>query len=398
MPGTQQPYTPCSVEPDWIRFQLTAKQCPRRNTVKHGQRIKPRQNYLGLCGDEGGYLTENTSHFPFDLKIRHFDRIVQFDKLARFEKHRGPAGRDVMHDPRHPSPHVGFYGNDIPAFSLGEIPFLQDVLIPTRVQDLIHLMPHLLFERMSLMGQAPQLRRRRLLDRAVGVDRRNERCFHGSQFIHRLQRVRDGCQRGSVLLMPSHKTATFLQQLQHNRAIPEFADLQRRPFLRSGERVPNIRKCQDRQGLTGCLKLSHLRRFLLAPLGIVEAVRQFEATTTRRPHRRSGVAGKDLEQSGPLQHLLGLFEEVHRYLKKGKRLALESTNSNEPSDRDARHRSADLTTVLSGSGSGGSKTPMIRRGITALVWLDKPQERRYYRPHSGRWIQPAYLFLRDHSL
>jgi len=83
-----------------MRLQLVAKQCPRRNTVKHGQRVKPRQNDLGLCGDESGQLTENASHFPFDLKIRHFDRIVQFDKLARFKKHRDPAGRDVMDDPR----------------------------------------------------------------------------------------------------------------------------------------------------------------------------------------------------------------------------------------------------------------------------------------------------------
>jgi hypothetical protein len=68
---------------------------------------------------------------------------------------------------------------------------------------------------------------------------------------------------------------------------------------------------------------------------------------------------------------------------------LDSTNSNEPGDRDARHRSADPTTSLSGPGSDGSETSVIRRGITALVWLDKPQERGYYRRHSGRWIQPA---------
>jgi len=54
---------------------------------------------------------------------------------------------------------------------------------------------------------------------------------------------------------------------------------------------------------------------------------------------------------------------------------LESTNSNEPGNRDARHRSADLTATLSGSGLIGVETPVIRRGITTLVWLDKPQER-----------------------
>ena len=68
-----------------------------------------------------------------------------------------------MDDPRYPSPHIGFYRNDIPAFSLGEILFLQDVFITTRVQDLIYLMPHLLFECLCLVGQAPQLPRCRVL-------------------------------------------------------------------------------------------------------------------------------------------------------------------------------------------------------------------------------------------
>jgi hypothetical protein len=86
------------------------------------------------------------------------------------------------------------------------------------------------------------------------------------------------------------------------------------------------------------------------------------------------MPGKGLEQSGPLQHLHGLFEEMHRYLN-GKRLTLKSTNSNEPGNRDARHRSTELTPTLFESGSGGSETSVIRRGITAFVWLDKPQER-----------------------
>ena len=65
--------------------------------------------------------------------------------------------------------------------------------------------------------------------------------------------------------MPPHEAAALLQQPQHHRAIPEFVDLQRRPFPRPGERVTNIRKRQSRQGFAGCLELSHLRRFLLAP-------------------------------------------------------------------------------------------------------------------------------------
>jgi hypothetical protein len=83
------------------------------------------------------------------------------------------------------------------------------------------------------------------------------------------------------------------------------------------------------------------------------------------------MPGKGLEQSGPLQHLCGLFEEIHRDLNE-KRLTLKSTNSNEPGDRDARLRSTELTPTLPESDSGGSETSVIRRGITALVWLDKP--------------------------
>ena len=55
----------------------------------------------------------------------------------------------------------------------------------------------------------------------------------------------------------------------------------------------------------------------------------------------------------------------------------------------------DLTPTLPDLGSDGVETPVIRRRITALVWLDKAQERRYYRPHSGRWIQPAHFFLKE---
>src|SRR4029077_13859207 len=118
--------------------------------------------------------------------------------------------------------------------------------------------------------------------------------------------------------------------------------------------------------LAGCLELSHLRCFPLTPLRIMETGRQFKATTARRPHCRSSMPGKGIEQSGPLQHLCGLFEEIHRYLV-GKCLTLESTNSNEPGDRDARHRSTELTPTLPESGSGGSETSAIRRGITAFV-------------------------------
>ena len=103
-----------------MRLQLAAKRCPRRNTVKHGQRFKPRQHDLGLCGDEGGQLTENAAHFPFNFKIRHFDRIVQLNEFARLDKYRRSAGRHVMDDPWNPSPHVGFHRNDIAAFSLSE--------------------------------------------------------------------------------------------------------------------------------------------------------------------------------------------------------------------------------------------------------------------------------------
>jgi len=63
MPGTQQPYAPFCVEPDWMRLPVGGQTMPAPNTVKHGQRVKPRQNDLGLCGDESGQLTENASHF-----------------------------------------------------------------------------------------------------------------------------------------------------------------------------------------------------------------------------------------------------------------------------------------------------------------------------------------------
>src|SRR6185295_5888615 len=60
-------------------------------------------------------------------------------------------------------------------------------------------------------------------------------------------------------------------------------------------------------------------------------------------------------------------------------LTPESTNSNEPSDRDARHRSTDLSRTPSTSDSGGDEISVIRHGITTLVCLDKAQVRRYYR-------------------
>jgi len=37
-------------------------------------------------------------------------------------------------------------------------------------------------------------------------------------------------------------------------------------------------------------------------------------------------------------------------------------------------------------GIDGSETSLIHRMVTILVELDKAQERRYYRPHSGRYI------------
>ena len=79
------------------------------------------------------------------------------------------------------------------------------------------------------------------------------------------------------------------------------------------------------------------------------------------------------------RHAISAFCAISR-----KHPTLESTNSNQPGDRDARHRSADLAPILSVSGSDDSETSVIRRGITAFVWLDKAQERRYYRRHSGR--------------
>jgi glyceraldehyde 3-phosphate dehydrogenase len=91
------------------------------------------------------------------------------------------------------------------------------------------------------------------------------------------------------------------------------------------------------------------------------------------------MPGKGLKQSGPLQHRRGLLEEIHRYLTK-KSLTLESPNSNEPGDRDARHRSTGLAPTRSTAGLHGTEISVIRHGITALVCLDKAQERRYYRP------------------
>ena len=177
--------------------------------------------------------------------------------------------------------------------------------------------------------------------------------------------------------MPPHKAAALLYQAQHYRAIPEFVGFQRRPFPRTGKRVTNIRECQGRQILAGGLQPSHLRRFLLTPSCIMETGRQFKSPTARSPHRRTSVPCKGLKQSGPLQHRCGLLKEIHRYLKKC--LTPESTNSNEPSDRDARHRSTDLARTPSTSDSGGNEISVIRRGISTLVCLDKAQVRRYYR-------------------
>src|SRR6185436_16230691 len=105
---------------------------------------------------------------------------------------------------------------------------------------------------------------------------------------------------------------------------------------------------------------------------------------------------KGLKQSGPLQHHRGLLKEIHRYLKKG--LTPESTNSNKPSDRDARHRSTNVARTPTPSDSGGNDIAVIRRGITSLVCLNKDQDRRYYRLRRIQWIQPVHFFLRYHLL
>jgi hypothetical protein len=64
---------------------------------------------------------------------------------------------------------------------------------------------------------------------------------------------------------------------------------------------------------------------------------------------------ESLEQPEPLQHLHGLFEKIHRYLK-WKYLLLESANSSGPKDIDARHSSMNFAPILSASGSGSVGT------------------------------------------
>ena len=45
--------------------------------------------------------------------------------------------------------------------------------------------------------------------------------------------------------------------------------------------------------------------------------------------------------------------------------------------------SRDNSVVL---GIGGGETSLIHRTVTTVVELDKAQERRYYRAHSGRYL------------
>ena len=183
--------------------------------------------------------------------------------------------------------------------------------------------------------------------------------------------------------MPPHKTATLLQQFQHYRAIPEFMDLQHRPFLWPGRADPEYPEMPRPAGP---------RRMLVAvpspsfPVGAVV-----------HPGGWSPIRECD---NAPLPSSIEHARQVPRAvwttpapawsfrrdspIPQGERLTLESTNSNEPGDRDARHRSVDLAPILSASGAGNRETSVIRRRVTALVWLDKAQGRRYYRPHSGR--------------
>ena len=93
--------------------------------------------------------------------------------------------------------------------------------------------------------------------------------FQRPEFRRLIAREGGRCQSRSVMLMPPHKTAALVQQFQHYRAIPEFVNLQHRPFLRPGKRVPNIRKCQRSAGFR--------RRLAARPISVVSCWHRCES-------------------------------------------------------------------------------------------------------------------------
>jgi hypothetical protein len=154
--------------------------------------------------------------------------------------------------------------------------------------------------------------------------------------------VRDGCQRGSIVLMPRHKMPALLQQLQHHRAIPEFEDLQRRPFLRPGERISNIRKCQARQALTASCN---------CPISVVSCWRRCascKSVASSRARQRAAPSSIGRARQGPraawaTQHLWSVRRDSP--MPHGKSLTLKSTNFNRQRQR-RKAQVADLAPIL----------------------------------------------------
>ena len=127
-----QAYAALPVERNRMSPQLSSQCRPSRDGIQASEGLHAHQDDVGLFGNAAGQVAKDSQYFPVDLTVGHLDRVVQVDQFARFQKHCGAAGRDVVNDACNTALHVDLDRHDVAAFPLCEILLLKKIRISTR--------------------------------------------------------------------------------------------------------------------------------------------------------------------------------------------------------------------------------------------------------------------------
>ena len=210
-----------------------------------------------------------------------------------------------MHDPRNAPAHIRFHRQNITAFPLGKIGFLQHVFISTGVQNPIQLFTHALLQFLRGMGKPTQLRRGRLFDRPVRLNRGLKRPRDSLKFTCPLQALRHRHHRRGLVRMPGTIARNFVYPRQYKAAVPQLQRLEHAPLAGPLHQLARIGKRQHRSRVAALAEAQPLRRLPLTPGKHLYVIVQNHRPAPRSPQNGLCALRDTLQHLRPLQCLRG---------------------------------------------------------------------------------------------
>ena len=127
MPGFPQANVPVRIETHRRAVHADAQARLGSDTIQGGQDVQQVPQVVQVLRDPRREFLQNPGDFTGNLQVGDFHLVVQVDEFTGFQKHRGAAGRHIMHDPGDVVLALGLDWQDVPVLPLGIVRFLQQL-------------------------------------------------------------------------------------------------------------------------------------------------------------------------------------------------------------------------------------------------------------------------------